>query len=657
MEDLSIRNEIELRMNPSDFSITSSDLIDIMNEFGLAEEEVVLIYNEIVDEKRREIQSTTDEVLDYFREKGHYYPTYQEFKKEFQNFDDSMIDDSVLRDMYKQNLHDKNQLSLFEIIKEEIAKVMSEYGDEDEDELGMFSGDFDEDEFDNAAMMAAKADIGDEFVPLGKSKFEKNLDPNEFKADLKRQNLNLPKDREELSNIDRMMTKRKEQEKLFGKGSLNENLLQVKDSEGNDLKRNMLVKPVAGVDKKGRIIGFGDDGAGRLQIIVNWAWPIDMKFTNPEEMGTVRIYPEDVVVANSKKMDESESSEEIPSNLRGVKVTYADGSVIPTSMAAHLSDEEIYDYFKKGKMFNIGNGENDNLQAVEKVEIIRENEDELPHSDHPDGFTFDTTNLYKWFKDAFYQLSSYDEAAAAEIMEKAFRRDFTGKFNINEWDGDEGPQPGDIEYHTEKPERFSGLSNFKDIDWVDIHPVLVNNTKILKYKEPIDSITYSVNNFEEIGVSKEDLNLLEDHDIIYIWNGNPIIDDEQYLDFNNFLQAAQSAWEKGFSNMINEKNMKTENKKEEEINELEECGMEMESKESEENEDELDEARGLGKGVKNSGDRNVKLRDDHKSAPLTNLNESVDKNIKKLFEGTVTKKQLREFISEQAKKVAKSLKG
>ncbi len=552
MEDLSIRNEIELRMNPSDFSITSSDLIDIMNEFGLAEEEVVLIYNEIVDEKRREIQSTTDEVLDYFREKGHYYPTYQEFKKEFQNFDDSMIDDSVLRDMYKQNLHDKNQLSLFEIIKEEIAKVISEYSDEDE--LGMFSGDFDEDEFDNAAMMAAKADIGNEFVPLGKSKFEKNLDPEEFKADLKRQNLNLPKDKEELSNIDRMMAKRKEQEKLFGKGSLNENLLQVKDAEGNDLKRSMLVKPVSGVDKKGRITGFGDDGAGRLQIIVNWAWPIDMKFTNPEEMGTVRIYPEDVVVANSKKMDESESSEEIRTNLRGVKVTYADGSVIPTSMAAHLSDEEIYNYFKKGKMFNIGVGENDNLQAVEKVEIIGENEDELPHSDHPDGFTFDTTNLYKWLKDALWQLRWYDEATTAKIMEKAFRRDFAGKFNINEWDGDEGPQSFD-------------------------------------------------------------------------------------------------------SNMINEKNMKTENKKEEEINELEECGMEMESKESEENEDELDEARGLGKGVKNSGDRNVKLRDDHKSAPLTNLNESVDKNIKKLFEGMVTKKQLREFISEQAKEVAKSLKG
>lgn len=67
--------------------------------------------------------------------------------------------------------------------------------------------------------------------------------------------------------------------------------------------------------------------------------------------------------------------------------------------------------------------------------------------------------------------------------------------------------------------------------------------------------------------------------------------------------------------------------------------------------------RGLGKGVKNSGDRNVKMRDDHHSAPLTNLNESVNNSIKSLLESKVTKKDLQNFIIEEAKNVAKQLKG
>lgn len=58
------------------------------------------------------------------------------------------------------------------------------------------------------------------------------------------------------------------------------------------------------------------------------------------------------------------------SNLRGVKVTYSNGSIIPTSMAAHLTDQQIYDYFAIGKLFNIGTV-SDNMQQVVKVEIFR----------------------------------------------------------------------------------------------------------------------------------------------------------------------------------------------------------------------------------------------------------------------------------------------
>ena len=39
-------------------------------------------------------------------------------------------------------------------------------------------------------------------------------------------------------------------------------------------------------------------------------------------------------------------------------------------MAAHLTDEEIHNYFKPGKVFNIGSAE-DNVQAVISCEIIK----------------------------------------------------------------------------------------------------------------------------------------------------------------------------------------------------------------------------------------------------------------------------------------------
>lgn len=56
--------------------------------------------------------------------------------------------------------------------------------------------------------------------------------------------------------------------------------------------------------------------------------------------------------------------------LRAVRVTFADGNTIETNMAAGLSDEEILQYYAVGKEFNVGAGENDNMQAVTKVEIL-----------------------------------------------------------------------------------------------------------------------------------------------------------------------------------------------------------------------------------------------------------------------------------------------
>lgn len=58
------------------------------------------------------------------------------------------------------------------------------------------------------------------------------------------------------------------------------------------------------------------------------------------------------------------------SNLRVIKVTYSNNDVVITSMAAHLTDKEMLNYFKVGRLFNIGSV-TDNLQKVIKTQIIK----------------------------------------------------------------------------------------------------------------------------------------------------------------------------------------------------------------------------------------------------------------------------------------------
>lgn len=63
--------------------------------------------------------------------------------------------------------------------------------------------------------------------------------------------------------------------------------------------------------------------------------------------------------------------------LREVAVYFKNGGknnapfVMGTNMAAHITDAEIYEYYKAGKQFNIGCAGNDLMATVEKVEIIK----------------------------------------------------------------------------------------------------------------------------------------------------------------------------------------------------------------------------------------------------------------------------------------------
>lgn len=99
---------------------------------------------------------------------------------------------------------------------------LNELFDDEDENLGTYGGDFSRDEFKGDAMRAAMSDMGDEFTPLGKSQFEKGLDPEEFMSDLERQNLNLPNDKAERQRLKSTIDAKKKHEKIFGAGSMNE---------------------------------------------------------------------------------------------------------------------------------------------------------------------------------------------------------------------------------------------------------------------------------------------------------------------------------------------------------------------------------------------------------------------------------------------------
>lgn len=111
-------------------------------------------------------------------------------------------------------------------LRNSIRKMLSEkFDDEDDDNLGIYS-DYDEKEaFGGEAEKAAMADIeasGEDFIPLGKSKFEKNLDIDQMKKDLATSKLNLPSEKKKLNPLKKALDARFKQEKMFGKGSMNE---------------------------------------------------------------------------------------------------------------------------------------------------------------------------------------------------------------------------------------------------------------------------------------------------------------------------------------------------------------------------------------------------------------------------------------------------
>lgn len=67
---------------------------------------------------------------------------------------------------------------------------------------------------------------------------------------------------------------------------------------------------------------------------------------------------------------EESHTTEAPTKLRSIWVKYSDGTEYTTNMAAHLTDQEMLDYFAINKVFNLGKGEDDHMVKVVDRKIV-----------------------------------------------------------------------------------------------------------------------------------------------------------------------------------------------------------------------------------------------------------------------------------------------
>jgi len=265
------------------------------------------------------------------------------------------------------------------------SQKLNERYDDDEN-LGIYSGEFDPNEFGGEAMRAAMQDIGSEFEPLGQNRFEKNLNPDEFVADLKRQNLNLPNDQKELGDIEKTMAKKRAHEKMFGAGTLNETGEWSDDEEGSawieslrgelEMVQNMLAPGLYFIVKD--IKGFDKYQGPYATIEINGDTYKVWTQENDE------LWIEDFPLDNT-------SSEGSRGGFMGNSAEVADAISSQYSVLSDLNETLDDD----------GNFSESDL----------------------DGFQFDMKNLYSYFKDAMSSLKDYDSAIAAQILEAAFKRD------------------------------------------------------------------------------------------------------------------------------------------------------------------------------------------------------------------------------------------
>ncbi len=142
--------------------------------------------------------------------------------------------------------------------------------------------------------------------------------------------------------------------------------------------------------------------------------------------------------------------------------------------------------------------------------------------------------------------NSYKDAYNHYIKNTAMMAE--GEYGFDDFD--EGPQPGDAEYHNPGPSKKQiGIGKFTNIDWPIFHETLIANEEAMANggRLPDNPNYYPANasdltDSDEGLLTREELQHLSDFDIVEINGTNPVILSPEYKKFTIFLKKAHEIW-------------------------------------------------------------------------------------------------------------------
>lgn len=200
--------------------------------------------------------------------------------------------------------------------------------------------------------------------------------------------------------------------------------------------------------------------------------------------------------------------------LRSIKVDFENGDTITTNMAAHLTDEEMLDYYQVGKIFNLGNGPHDNLSKVKSAEILENkiNEYGFDKDGNPYGFEHDDDMWKDQIENDLYDV----------IVElPGIQTDMQLQTGVEEDTSDDGNTILLFYKELDDNEDTVALEGyFRQLvsiyDWSDLVSVEVNDVDSVDYTDGKKEVCFTVNlndniteAYDEKGIDKSELQMLK----------------------------------------------------------------------------------------------------------------------------------------------------
>lgn len=333
-----------------------------------------------------------------------------------------------------------------ESIRKHIQALLQErYGD-----LSYWS-DFDRNEFQGDAMRAAMDDMkndGMNVEPLGKSRYEQDMDIDNMISDLERAKLGLPNESKKYKALQKQI----DHLSRMGAGSLNEKNNLTEFFDPDEIKEHDVVYLLGPVDN----FKAGDRGT------VVHEYPgddvVEVEFTDKQgnTLGLATVHKDNLSKNVQQDLDEYMSPDAFSTKEYGQTLPDKQIDLYYNRIADDLaSGKDTKDIVRTLIRLNGG-------KLPPTIQTLFDNAQNMYENEEINPDAVDTTNLYKFLKDAIHQMVSkgFSEEKIAQTLEIILQKHFNiqkknAVFSVNEFKTlDEVFTGTDYEFYADDVEPF-----------------------------------------------------------------------------------------------------------------------------------------------------------------------------------------------------------